>query len=351
MSATPTAQPNPIFTTSAPAFTLSELVALVRDRYGLETRATLLTSERDLTARLDAADGESFVLKIANAAEDPGVAEFQNRALRHLEGAAPEVPASRLVPGLDGAHEFLAQRDGNAHFARLLTWLPGRPLYGAPQTGTQMRALGQMLGRLARALETFHHPSEDHDIVWDIRRAAQLVPLTHHIADRDLRDRVEAVFARFVTRIQPAEPGFRHQVVHNDFNPFNILVDETDPDRITGILDFGDLVATPAIYDLAVAASYQVGADGPPLAPVVELVSAYHAVHPVPEGELDHLFDLIQTRHAMSITIGEWRAHRYPENAPYILRNRARAAMAIGRCAELSRGEGIAILRQACGFG
>ncbi len=338
------------FTTSAPDFSLSEIEALVAARYGLTGRASFLTSERDLTVRIDASGGESFVLKIANAAEDPAVSEFQNRALEHLERVAPDVPASRLVPTVDGASEFLAEKHGQPHFTRLLTWLPGRPLFGTPQTMPQMRALGAALGQLAKALSSFRHPAADHEIVWDLRRVPQLIPLTAHVGDDALRGRVEAAFLRFRDEILPLAPGFRTQVVHNDFNPFNLLVAPDDSDRLTGILDFGDLVSTSAIYDLAIACAYQVAEDGPPLAFVAELLAGYHAVHPMPEAEVDHLFDLIAARHAMTITIGEWRASRYPDNAAYILRNHARARAAMTRCATLPRAEARAILRRACGY-
>ncbi|WP_061938705.1 phosphotransferase [Aureimonas sp. AU22] len=350
MSASETAEPRSAFTTSAPAFGIAEIEALVAERYGIEAEASLLTSERDLTVRLDVADGRRFVLKIANAAEDPAVSAFQNRALEHIERTVPDVPASRLVRTLAGEAEFLAERGGERHVTRLLTWLPGRPLFGAPRTPRQMRSIGTSLGRLASGLSSFSHPAAVHEIVWDIRRSPGLMERTRHISDPVLRARVEAIFAGFRDEIAPREPGLRAQVVHNDFNPFNLLVDEAETDRITGILDFGDLVETCAIYDLAVASAYQVSETGHPFAAIAELVAAYHAVHPVPVDELDLLPDLVGVRQAMTITIGEWRASRYPENAAYILRNHAKAKASLDRCSGVSRQEARAMLRRACGW-
>ena len=301
--------------------------------------------------RIEAERGESYVLKIANAAEAPGVSEFQNRALEHLERTAPDVPASRLVRTLDGAPEFFAERDGERHFTRLLTWLPGRPLFGLPQTAAQMRSIGTALGRLTQALSDFTHPAADHEIVWDIRRSPGLMDKVGSISDPLLRSRVEANFARFQSEIAPQEPALRRQVVHNDFNPFNLLVGDDDPNRISGILDFGDLVETCAIYDLAVACAYHVPEDGHPFALMAELAAAYHTSYPVPADELDLLPDLVGVRQSMTITIGEWRASRYPENAPYLLRNHAKAKAAMMRCAEVPREEAQALLRRACAEG
>ncbi len=339
------------FTTSAPRFAPAELEALLLERYGLQAATRPLTSERDLTVRVEAAGGESFVLKIANAAEDPAITELQTRALQHVAAKDPDVPASRVVPTTRGEAEFVVERDGERHVARLLTFLPGTILCGTPATTTQMRAVGAALGRLARALADFSHPAADHEIVWDIRQSPKLAPLTAHVCDPTLRARVDTIFARFRDEIGPSEAGFRRQVVHNDFNPFNLLVDPDDTDRLTGILDFGDLVSTPAIYDLAVACAYQIAPDGHPLRNVSALVSAYHAVYPLPTAEVDALFDLIAVRQAMTIAITEWRAALYPENAPYILRNHARAKASIERCAAVPRAEARRVLRAACGFG
>ncbi len=81
------------------------------------------------------------------------------------------MPASRLVRTLDGEPDFFAMRDGERHFTRLLTWLPGRPLFGTERTPEQMRGIGDALGRLAGGLAGFSHPAADHAIVWDLRRA------------------------------------------------------------------------------------------------------------------------------------------------------------------------------------
>ncbi|WP_168990414.1 phosphotransferase [Aureimonas flava] len=345
-----TAGPRSAFTTRPPGFAPAEIEALVRERYAIAARATMLASERDLTVRMDAADGGRFVLKIANAAEDPAVTLFQSRALEHLERAAPDVPAPRLVRTRAGETAFPAPHGGERHVARLLTWLPGRPLLGTPRSPRQMRALGAALGRLTAGLAGFSDPAAAHEIVWDIRRAPALLARTRHVGDPALRARVEAVFTRFRDEIAPSETGLRRQVVHNDFNPSNLLVDEADMDRLTGILDFGDLVETFAIYDLAVACAYQVPEEGHPFGPAAQIAAAYHAEHPMPAHELDLLPDLVAVRQAMTITIGEWRASRYPDNAAYLLRNRARAEEAMVRCAAVGRAEACALLRRACGL-
>ncbi|MFN3578405.1 MAG: phosphotransferase, partial [Tabrizicola sp.] len=92
------------------------------------------------------------------------------------------------------------------------------------------------------------------------------------------------------------------------------------PDRLTGILDFGDMTLSHRICDLAVAASYLIDPADPP-ALLIPLARAYHRANPLTEQEIRLLPDLIIARLITTLTITAWRSARYPENAAYILRN------------------------------
>ena len=110
------------------------------------------------------------------------------------------------------------------------------------------------------------------------------------------------------------------QVIHGDFNPHNLLADPADPSHLTGILDFGDMTLSHRICDLAVAASYLIDPTDP-TSLLIPLTQPYHQANPLTAQELHLLPDLITARLVTTLTISAWRAARYPENAPYILRN------------------------------
>jgi Ser/Thr protein kinase RdoA (MazF antagonist) len=92
---------------------------------------------------------------------------------------------------------------------------------------------------------------------------------------------------------------------------------------VAGVIDFGDMTATQIINDVAVAASNQVVVGEDPFGPAIDLVRGYHAVEPLSVAELGVLYDLVRTRIAMRIIIGEFRGRRFPENRTYIMRNTA----------------------------
>ena len=107
--------------------------------------------------------------------------------------------------------------------------------------------------------------------------------------------------------------------IHGDVNPGNLLADSDDPDRVAGIVDFGDLVHARTVIDPAIAAAYQAFGSDDPLDPLVEVVTAYHSVRPLTAAEVELIPDLAAARMAQSVLISAWRAELHPDNIEYIL--------------------------------
>lgn len=303
-------------TAEQPRLTAEEAGALAHGYFGLTGTLAPLTSERDQNFRLTTPQGQTYVLKIANAAEPAEVTNFQTEALAHVARTAPDLPVPRVVAARDGRVE-IALPSGS--IVRILTWVEGTPLHLAPRSAALRRSVGGMAARLTRALEGFRHPAEDHELIWDIRNAGRLRPLLPSVPEMPLRAACEAALDRFDADVAPALARLPWQVVHADFNPHNLL---TDPGatRITGILDFGDMVRTARVCDLAVAASYQADPAGP-LATMADVIGGWHSVLPLLEGEEAMVLDLVAMRMVTTIVLSNWRAARQPEHAGYFLRN------------------------------
>lgn len=349
--------PIEVLTTAARPATAEEAHRLVRERFGLTAAVSALTSERDQNFLVREAHGARYVLKITNPAEDVSVTDFQTRALLHVASVAPDLPVQRIVPTVDGQVRCIAGfDDGTERVVRLLSYLPGQPLHSVA-AGPALRAeLARSLARLDLALRGFFHPAAGHRLLWDLKEASRLRELLAHIGDERRRGIAERFLDAFEQHAKPRMPGLRGQVVHNDLNPHNVLVDANGEGVVTGILDFGDMVHAPLINDLAVACSYQLGggdANGSAeeaLAGAAAFVSAYHAVLPLEEAEVDVVFDLIAARLVMTVAITGWRAQRYPENRAYILRNNPLSWDGLERLSGLARHDAQRVLRRACGM-
>jgi Ser/Thr protein kinase RdoA (MazF antagonist) len=275
------------------------------------------------------------------------VSQFQTQALLHIAAADPALPVPRPIPTLSGAVEYILSGDA-PRSVRLLSYLDGRVLAGVARGARQRRALGALLARLDIALAGFSHPAAGYRLLWDIQHAADVRDYLQYTADPTQRGVASSFLDNFERHALPALGGLRRQVIHNDLNPHNVLTAIDDPDRITGIIDFGDMVQAPLVNDLATAAAYQMAADGPPLDGIGDFIAAYHAVLPLEAQEVDLLYDLVATRMVMTVAITGWRAARFPENRDYILRNAPRAHSSLARLAEIPRSEAQDTLRRLC---
>ncbi|MDX1459435.1 MAG: phosphotransferase [Xanthomonadales bacterium] len=312
--------PDALLTADTPAVSAAAAVRLASKHYGLEASAKPLWAERDRNYRLDCADGRRFVLKVANDLERPEVLDFQARALEYIRGKDPGLPVPSVIPTLEGRAWVGAEGDdGRRHMVRLMSWLEGAVIDQAPPDAGLMGDIGVSLARLGLALKGFDHPASGHRLLWDLKYAAELVNLTRHIPDQQTRANVEQALDRFVTHVEPQLVQLRAQVIHADLNRANILVNGRDGQRVSGIIDFGDMVHTPLINDIAVCAAYFVRWEGDPFTELVPLLDGYHRVLPLEASEARIFCDLVMARLSTSITLQCWRASLYPDNADYLL--------------------------------
>jgi Ser/Thr protein kinase RdoA (MazF antagonist) len=318
-----------LLTTAAPAFTAEAAMRIALAHYGVHAlRAELLVSERDQNFRLDTDDGRRYVLKFSNSAEREQVVDFQNRALLHIAAIDPQLPVPRVIPALGGALHCSVTYLGTAHLVRLFGWIEGRTLGGAADAGLAAR-LGRLLARLGLALKDFQHPGSDPPSLWDMKRASGLRQLLPHVSQPELNAAIGLVLDRFDANVAPAIGQLRSQVIYGDMNLDNVLVDAEDPRHISGLIDFGDLVRSPLVIDLAIAAAYQLSPGDDPLAGALPLIAAYHEVCPLQAGEQSLLGDLVKTRLATSLLIGSYRASLFPGNRDYLLTSFASASNAL----------------------
>ncbi|KKB62047.1 hypothetical protein WM40_19885 [Robbsia andropogonis] len=329
---------------------LAHVEGIVHQHYGIHGQATVMTSERDQNFKITAPDGREFAFRVSNPAEPPEVNDFQLAAMQHIACADPDLPVPRVIRTLNGeAHLSLPFDKGELRSVRMISYLPGDVMLGVPRSAALRHNLGDALARMGHALRDFHHPGAFHELAWDLKHTPRVRGLLEHIDDAELRALTQSFADTFVTRVAPVLPTLRAQVVHNDLNLHNVLVDPAQPERVVGILDFGDLVHTALIVDVAVGASYHFADSATdPWLKVIEFVTAYHARVPLSAQELDLLYDLIAARYVVTIAITGWRAKRYPENGGYILKNHARSCTGLHLLSILNRDDASARLRLAC---
>jgi Ser/Thr protein kinase RdoA (MazF antagonist) len=274
---------------------------------------------------------------------------LQTKILLHVAEAAPHLPVQRMVQSNDGAFQLRAAlRDGTTRTVRLVTCLQGASLHRVRPSSAQRAAIGNVLAELDLALANFAHESADRTLLWNVSEAMNISDRLVFIADPNTQELARAALECFNSEALPVLNTLPRQVIHCDFNPHNILVDEGDHERISGVLDFGDALMAPRVNDVAIAASYHLAAGDGSLTAAADLISGYHARNPLSETELDSLPLLIGARVAMTAAITSWRAELYPEKRDYILRNASLARSGLCALAAISPADARAVLHAAC---
>ena len=293
---------------NAPRLSRDDAERLAGDLFGVTAHATELPSERDQNFRLQSADGACFVLKIANAGEDRRMLEAENAAMRHLAhtGLAPSPIPTRTGDDIARCEP---------HFVRLLTGLDGRPLGDTPrQTGSLLADLGRSVARVDRALVTFDHPALHRTFHWDLAGAPDVVRQhMTRVQDAALRRLVAAVVAVHQDTVVPRLASFRRGAIHGDVNDYNVLVDAR-AQRVTGIIDFGDMVVSHTVNDLAIAMAYAALGKPDPLGAAAAVASGYHAMHPLSEDEIAALYGLMGLRLCLSVCLAAAQQAERPDH-------------------------------------
>ncbi|QOZ51454.1 hypothetical protein XH90_08730 [Bradyrhizobium sp. CCBAU 53338] len=326
-----------ILSTPSPDVSDEQATEIAQLHYGLETTAKKLASERDQMFRLRDAAGVEYLLKVTNPAEPPEVTNLQTAALQWIAQVDAALPVQRIQKARNGAVELrLSIGATTRRTVRLFSFLQGLPLSETGGTINQRHGLGRALARLACALANFRHPSDSYELAWDIANADRLQPLLEYVRDAEKKALAQTALKRFRTIVKPRLNRLRTQVVHNDLNTHNVLVDLADTNKVSGIIDFGDIVRTQLVNDVAIGAAYHIAAGPDPLQGPSEFAEAYQAVTPLRAEEIEVLPDLIATRLLVTVLITGWRAERYPDNSPYILKNNGAAWDGLDRLARIS---------------
>ena len=331
----------------APRITLHDAELLAADLYGLDVSAAPLPSERDQNFALRNASGQQFVLKIANPEESLEFLDLQNQLIQFLAVRDLDLQFTHIVRTKAGkAIETIKGEDGHQHFVRLLTWIDGVCFAKVERHDRKLlSSLGRALAQMDAGLAQFSHDAAHRSFYWDLRNAGMARELIGLLPE-SRRAMIERFFAEW-EKIDWS--SLRFSVIHNDANDYNILVSQRPEQRVNAILDYGDVVHTATVCDLAIALAYVMLDKPDPIGAAAQVVAAYHETYPLDDTEVEVLYTLAATRLCCSVCFAARQTHEAPDNE-YLNISNAPAWRLLEKLSNISLDWPTRIFRYACGL-
>lgn len=300
--------------------TLIQVEKIVADLFNINGVAKQLPGEIDLNFLIAVSETQKYVLKVESTNRSFSNLQLQNEALIHLSKKNLPLQLPTIVANKNGATitELLTE-DNQQVYLRLLTWVEGRLLAKVnPHTSELLESLGAACGHLCNGLKDFNHEAAHRDFKWDSSNAMWIQA---HLAIFDTPEKKEIVsyfLDLFQKEVAPLSNNLRKSVNYNDANDYNVLVnhDLANP-KIAGVIDFGDIIYTHTINEVAIAAAYALMGKEDPLQSASSIIKGFHQVFPITSQECAVLFPLIAARLIISVTVSAINQKAEPDN-PYL---------------------------------
>lgn len=347
-----------------------------------------LDGERDLNFLCTTEAGGQYVVKVSNSFESRSNLDMQDRgmALAHAVSTAsasssappPSIQTQLTRAASSSASSTIAIMPPEAtsgkttHMVRVLNYLPGTmwsSLGGADfRSPDFLSSLGGAAAHLDVALHKFTHPAlVDTTHVWDLACGPDTVSqfLQHIPLGPDFAI-VHSFLGLHSSTVAPVKASLPKQAIHCDLNDNNVLVKqdkEYGSWTVDAVIDFGDMVHTERINNIAIACAYALleppsPAPAPALAPinpvqtVCDIVSGYQntivtshastgasAPEPLSQQELECLWSLTNLRLCTSVVMAARNKVLDPANAAYLSISERPAWDALRVLLRLRRGE------------
>ncbi|MFF7707469.1 aminotransferase [Pseudomonas sp. NPDC007930] len=300
---------------AAPNLSEAQALELLQAHYRLAGELRPLGSQQDQNFLLVSPAGR-FVMKICRAAYAEAELQAQHCALEHLAGQG--LPVAKVVPDITGNGLLAIELGGEGYWVRLLSYLSGEPLTQRPYLGPALVArLGTLAGQVSQGLAGFDHPGLARALQWDPKHlpavAEHLLPV---LAGAPRQAQVAEWVAQAWAALAPLVAQLPEQAVHLDLTDDNSvwLRDAERHWQPAGIIDFGDLVRTWRVAELAVSCSALLHhGHGDPWV-ILPAVRAFHAQAPLSLAEARALWPIIAGRAAVLVLSSAQQLALDPDN-------------------------------------
>jgi len=298
-------------------FTEQYVIEIAKQYYQLRVQAKPLNGYDELNFLLKGENQHHYILKVATEEHGYDFLDAQVRIVNHLSKSNVAGKFQRYLLNTEGNEITALIIEGKKYFLRILSFLQGKFWVDLPaHPDSLLKDLGSFLGEMDLALQNFYHPAMYRYYEWDIKNALDARAHLSYISSHEKRRIASYFLSQFETEVLPHLSSLRMASIHNDANDYNVLVKEG---RIAGLIDFGDMVYSQLINNLAVACAYAMFGALDPVRAATMVVQEYHKKYPLTELEISLLYYLIAGRLCISVCKSAYNTILSSENEHHFI--------------------------------
>ena len=298
-------------------FTEAYIKELCLQHFQIHVEAKALNGYDELNFLLKDKIGQQYILKVATDEHGYHFLDAQVKIVNHLSKSEVSGKFQHYLLNTAGKELTILVIEGKNYYLRILSFVKGIFWVDANEKTDALHIdLGNLLGRMDKALQNFSHPAMHRHYTWDVSTAMDANAKIKYITNHERRRMAGYFLLQFEMEVLPVLSSLRHAYAHNDANDYNLLV---QGDVVSGLIDFGDMVYTALINNVAVACTYAMLNNNHPLHTASLVVKSYHAVYPLTSEELDILYYLIAARLCISVTQSAYNASQDSSNEHHFI--------------------------------
>jgi len=298
-------------------FSTAEAEKLAQEYYRINSVASTLNGYDEQNFLLESNEGKKFVLKIATDAHNYYFLDAQVKIINHLAESKLNGKFQHFVLNGEGTEITKIIIDNTNYYLRILTYLEGT--FWVDQSSKKdnlYHELGSFLGQMDKALENFSHPAMHRKYTWDISTAADASKKLKHIKNHERRRIAGYFLMQFEEEVLPEITSLPHAYVHNDANDYNLLLNDN---HVSGLIDFGDMVYTARINNVAIACTYAMLNNDDPMRAAELIATGYSKETPLKEKEVHLVYYLVAARLCISVTESAYNASLSSNNEHHFI--------------------------------
>lgn len=291
-----------------PTLPTEEAVALLRDVHGLDVELGSLGSQQDQNFLVrPAGGGEPLgVLKISNPVFNETEIDMQDAAAAAVAKAEPGLRIPEIVAGPRGPLAGWWETSQGRLHARVISFVPGSTLTGSGYLAPRVvERLGELAAAVSVALAGETHPAAGRVLQWDLQHAERVIAeIAATEPDAEVRDYCAAATAAALAALHPVAAALPRQLGHFDVTDDNVLRPHGVGTLPDAVIDFGDVIESWAVGEIAVTVSSVLHHDGASYASTLPAIAAFDRRRPLSDDEITALWPLVVLRGVVLVLSG-----------------------------------------------